>query len=97
MPKIQTVETCHDDLLRRYCQKHLTINLLRVNEEGDETSYDGFDRGGDGHYGNEHDIDGNKHGGDRHDVDGNEHGGDGHGGDGHGSDGSHSMPCPLRP
>eukprot|EP00957_Ditylum_brightwellii_P187064 14246846-Ditylum_brightwellii.AAC.1 len=59
----------NNDLLHRYCQKHSTINLLRVNEEGDETSDDSFDRDGDGHYGNRHDGDGNEHGGDRHGSD----------------------------
>eukprot|EP00957_Ditylum_brightwellii_P198744 15148476-Ditylum_brightwellii.AAC.1 len=71
-------------------QKHSTINLLRVNEEGDKTSEKGFDRDGDRHDGDKHDSDGNGH-----DGDGDYHDGDGdnHGGDRHGSDGSHSMPC----
>eukprot|EP00957_Ditylum_brightwellii_P004731 359881-Ditylum_brightwellii.AAC.1 len=43
--------------------KHLTINLLRVNE-GDKTSEEGFNRDGNRHYGNKHDGDGNGHHGD---------------------------------
>eukprot|EP00957_Ditylum_brightwellii_P044211 3354755-Ditylum_brightwellii.AAC.1 len=70
------------DLLRRCRQKHSTINLLRVNEEGDETLEEGFDRDSDGHDGDKHDGGGDDHGGD----------GDNHDGDGHGGDGSHSTP-----
>eukprot|EP00957_Ditylum_brightwellii_P103613 7893926-Ditylum_brightwellii.AAC.1 len=33
------------------CSQHSTINLLRVNEE-EETSEEGFNRDGNGHYGN---------------------------------------------
>eukprot|EP00957_Ditylum_brightwellii_P061207 4644232-Ditylum_brightwellii.AAC.1 len=65
------------------------MNLLRVNEEGDEMSDEGFDRDSNRHYGNRHDSDGNKH-----DSDG--HYNDRHYGGGHGSDSLHSMPCPLR-
>jgi hypothetical protein len=36
----------NNDLLCHYCPKHSAINLLRVNEEGDETSEEGFDRDG---------------------------------------------------
>eukprot|EP00957_Ditylum_brightwellii_P173021 13172542-Ditylum_brightwellii.AAC.1 len=74
-----------NNLLCRYRQKHLTINLLRVNE-GDKTSEEGFDRDGNRHYSNEHDGDSNGHDGD----------GDRHDGDGYGGDGSHFTPRSLR-
>eukprot|EP00957_Ditylum_brightwellii_P178221 13574622-Ditylum_brightwellii.AAC.1 len=51
MPTIETVETCHDKAATTTCSKHLTINLLSVNE-GDKTSEEVFNREGDGHYGN---------------------------------------------
>eukprot|EP00957_Ditylum_brightwellii_P168850 12852194-Ditylum_brightwellii.AAC.1 len=57
-----------------------------VNEEGDKTPEEGFDRDGNGHYSNKNYGDSNGH-----DGDGNRHGSDGHGGDG-----SHSTPCSIR-
>eukprot|EP00957_Ditylum_brightwellii_P193749 14753957-Ditylum_brightwellii.AAC.1 len=50
-----------NNLLCCYHQKHLIINLLRVNEEEDKTSEEGFDRDSDRHYGNKHDSDDNGH------------------------------------
>eukprot|EP00957_Ditylum_brightwellii_P034196 2591646-Ditylum_brightwellii.AAC.1 len=74
MPTIQTVKTCHDKAATTTCsvtnvKKHSTINLLRVNEEGDV-------RDGDGHDGDENDNDS-----DGHDGDSNKHDSYGHGGD----------------
>eukprot|EP00957_Ditylum_brightwellii_P083406 6339818-Ditylum_brightwellii.AAC.1 len=54
------------DLLCCYCQKHSTINLLRVTEEGDKTSEVGFDRDSNGHDDNGHDGGGDDNDGDRH-------------------------------
>eukprot|EP00957_Ditylum_brightwellii_P185498 14123512-Ditylum_brightwellii.AAC.1 len=51
MPTIETVKTRHDKAATMTHSKHLTINLLRVNEE-DKTSEEGFNRDSDGHYGN---------------------------------------------
>eukprot|EP00957_Ditylum_brightwellii_P128306 9786245-Ditylum_brightwellii.AAC.1 len=51
MPTIEMVETCHDKARTTTCSKHLTTNLLRVNG-GYKTSEEGFNREGDGHYGN---------------------------------------------
>eukprot|EP00957_Ditylum_brightwellii_P093347 7107911-Ditylum_brightwellii.AAC.1 len=53
----------NNDLLCCYCQKDSTINLLRVSEEGDKTSDEGFDREGDGHNGDKHDGDCDVHDG----------------------------------
>eukprot|EP00957_Ditylum_brightwellii_P027335 2066320-Ditylum_brightwellii.AAC.1 len=72
----------NNDLLCHYHQKHSTISLLKVNEEGDKMSEEGFDRDGDRHDGDEHDGDSNRHDG----------GGNDHDSDGHGSNGSHSTP-----
>eukprot|EP00957_Ditylum_brightwellii_P184122 14024789-Ditylum_brightwellii.AAC.1 len=53
-----------NNLLHRYHQKHLTINLLRANEEGDKTSEEVFDRDSNGHDGGGDNHDGDRHGGD---------------------------------